>query len=237
MIAIPAIDLRGGACVQLVGGEPDDERVRLPDPIDVAARWRDAGFRRLHVVDLDAVMSSGRNDAVVARLLKTGDMQVAVGGGVRSTERVDALIASGADWVVVGTRAIEEPAWLDDLATRHPNRIVVAADVRGRSVVVRGWKEQLDVDVLELAARLDRLPLAGILVTAVHREGMMRGPDLDLVADVARTTKHRVIASGGIATIDDLRDLEARGAAACVIGMALYTGALDARTVATEFCA
>lgn len=235
MIAIPAIDLRDGACVQLVGGEFDDERVRLPNPVDVAAQWRDAGFRRLHVVDLDAAVGTGSNDQVLRRLANVDGLRAGIGGGVRSTERVTELLAAGADWAVVGTRAIEDPAWLADLSLQYPSRIVVAADVRRRSVVVHGWKRQLDLDILEVIAQLEHLPLAGILVTAVHREGQLGGPDLDLVDDVARSTAHPVIASGGISAIDDLRALAARGAAACVIGMALYTGALDARAVATEF--
>ena len=235
MIAIPAIDLREGACVQLVGGSYDRERVRLQDPVAVARRWYDDGFRRLHVVDLDAATERGSNASVVQQILETSSASVQVGGGVRSSEQVDALIAAGARNVVVGTRAIEHPEWLAELVARHPHAIIVAADVRGRAIVTRGWRTTLATDVAAFVRDVDALPLAGLLLTAVHLEGEMRGPDLTLVEEIATSTSIPVIASGGVGTLGDLRALAERGAAAAVIGMALYTGALDARAVAAEF--
>ena len=235
MIAVPAVDLREGACVQLVGGSFEDERIRVPDPISAAQRWSDAGFRRLHVVDLDAAAGVGANDAAISGILGRGNARVSVGGGVRTSERVADLLRTGADSVVVGTRALEDVEWLDAVVNRHPSRIVVALDVRDRSVVIEAWTKRIETSLGELATRLDTLPLAGVLVTAVHREGLMDGPDLDLVDDLVRMTRHPVIASGGVGTLDDLRALERRGASACVIGMALYRGALDASAVASEF--
>lgn len=235
MIAIPAIDLRDGACVQLVGGSYERERVRLTDPVAVARRWYDDGFRRLHVVDLDAATERGANAHVVEQILETSSASVQVGGGVRTTEQVDALIAAGARHVVVGTRAIEQPDWLAEIVEAHPLAIIVAADVRGRAVVTRGWSATLRKDVTDLVRDVEALPLAGLLVTAVHLEGEMRGPDLALVEELAASTAKPLIASGGVGTIGDLRALAERGASAAVIGMALYTGALDARAVAAEF--
>ena len=235
MIAVPAVDLREGACVQLVGGSFEDERIRVPDPMSAAQRWSDAGFRRLHVVDLDAAAGVGANDDAISGIVGRGNTRVSVGGGVRTSERVADLLTTGADSVVVGTRALEDAEWLDAVANLHANRIVVALDVRDRSVVVEAWTKRIETSLADLAARLDTLPLAGVLVTAVHREGRMRGPDLDLVDDLVRMTRHPVVASGGVATLDDLRALEQRGASACVIGMALYSGALDASAVASEF--
>ena len=235
MIVIPAIDLRDGACVQLVGGAYDRERVRLADPGAVARRWYEDGFRRLHVVDLDAATERGSNAAVVKQILESSRASVQVGGGVRTTAHVDALVAAGARHVVVGTRAIEEPGWLAEIVTRHPRAIIVAADVRGRSIVTRGWQITLSTDIAVFVRDLDALPLAGLLLTAVHREGEMRGPDVALVAEIAALTSIPVIASGGVGSVDDLRALAQRGAAAAVIGMALYTGAIDPRAVAAEF--
>jgi len=235
MIAIPAIDLRGGACVQLVGGSYDRERVRLEDPVAVARRWYDDGFRRLHVVDLDAATERGSNARIVEQIIETSRASIQVGGGLRTSEQVDALIAAGARHVVVGTRAIEDPDWLAEIVARHPREIIVAADVRERAIVTRGWKTTLSKDVAEFVREVASLPLAGLLLTAVHREGEMRGPDLALVEEIAASTAIPVIASGGVGTIADLRALAERGAAAVVIGMALYTGALDARAVAAEF--
>jgi len=235
MIAIPAIDVRGGACVQLVGGSFEHERIRLPDPLDAARRWSDTGFSRLHVVDLDAAAGVGANDDIINSIVSGRDRAVSVGGGVRTSERVAQLLAAGAESVVVGTRALEDPDWLDAIADRHRERIVVALDVRDRSVVIDAWTRRVETPLEELTSRLDALPLAGLLVTAVHREGLLAGPDVALVKDVVRMTRHPVIASGGITTLDDLRALEQRGAAACVIGMALYSGTLDASAVAAEF--
>jgi phosphoribosylformimino-5-aminoimidazole carboxamide ribotide isomerase len=138
--------------------------------------------------------------------------------------------------VVVGTRALEEPAWLEEIATRHPNQIIVAVDVRDRDVVTHGWSSRLPLSIGHVIDRLRSLPLGGVLVTAVHVEGRLSGPDLPLVSTIVRRATVPVIASGGIATMDELRCLAATGAAGAVIGMALYTGALDACAVAEEFC-
>jgi phosphoribosylformimino-5-aminoimidazole carboxamide ribotide isomerase len=235
VIAVPAVDLRDGACVQLVGGAFDDERIRIPDGRAAAQRWSSLGFTRLHVVDLDAARGDGDNAGVVADILATRQAATAVGGGVRTAERVAALVDAGAERVIVGTRALEEPEWLEAIAARFPGRVVVAADVRGRTVVTRAWAHTLSIDLFELVARLNALPLGGLLVTAVHVEGQMKGPDLSLIEHTVRNTRHDVIASGGTATIQDLRDLQSLGASACVIGMALYSGAIDATAVAEEF--
>lgn len=237
MIAIPAVDLREGACVQLVGGEYAAERVRLDDPVAVAERWRNAGFKQLHVVDLDAALGRGDNAAVVQRILGLPGLRVTVGGGVRDTARIRTLVEAGAARVVIGTRAVEDPDWLESVVQDWPGRIVVAADVRGEAVVTRGWAATSDLAVGTLLERLAPLPLAGVLVTAVHQEGRLAGPDLGLVAACTAATDHPLIASGGITTLEDLRALAAAGAAAAVLGMALYTGHLDPDTVAREFAA
>ncbi len=235
MIAIPAVDIRDGACVQLVGGSYAAERVRLDDPPAVAREWARLGFRRLHVVDLDAATAAGNNETSIDTILRERTGAVQVGGGVRTTERVRQLVEAGASNVIVGTRALEEPEWLADVATRYPCVIIVAADVRERHVVTRGWTCTLARNVLDVVTALNVLPLAGLLVTAVHLEGQMRGADLALMEDVIEETDLPVIASGEIATLSDLHALERRGVAAAVIGMALYTGGLDARAVAQEF--
>lgn len=237
MIAIPALDIRDGACVQLVGGSYDAERIRIPDPGGVARTWTDAGFTRLHVVDLDAATGRGSNDRIVRDLIGLSDILVQVGGGVRSEDTIARLLEDGAEYVVVGTRAIEEPEWLHGIANQFPGEIIVAADVRERRVVTHGWEKLQRRDVLDVIEDLNDSPLAAVLVTAVHMEGQMRGTDLFLMEDVAEQSDWPVIASGGITTMNDLRALSDRGIAGAVIGMALYTGALDPRAVAGEFSA
>jgi phosphoribosylformimino-5-aminoimidazole carboxamide ribotide isomerase len=137
--------------------------------------------------------------------------------------------------VVVGTRALEEPDWLADIADDYPGQIIVAADVRDRRLVTHGWARTLATNVLDFIEDLDGLPLGGLLVTAVHREGQMQGVDLPLMEDVAETAHVPIFAAGGVASVRDLRALADRGIAGVVIGMALYTGALDPRAVAAEF--
>lgn len=235
MIAIPAVDLRDGACVQLVGGEYAAERIRLPDPLAVALDWEKQGFQALHIVDLDAATGRGNNRKVIELLLDRTDLTVQVGGGVRDRDAIQWLVDAGATYVVVGTRALEDHEWLTEMADEFPQQLIVAADVRERKIVTRGWTTTMHLDIDEAMERLSALPLAGVLVTAVHKEGLMGGADLALMEDVADATSLPVIASGGIATDADLRLLEDRGVAAAVLGMALYTGALDARAIAEEF--
>ena len=236
MIAIPAIDLREGACVQLVGGSYADERVRVKDPLDALKRWREYGFKSFHVVDLDAALGKGSNEEAIVRLLNhEPGLTFTVGGGVRDTGRVEAVLALGASYAVVGTRAIEDTAWLATVAERFPGRVVVAADVRGREVVTRGWTAGSARDIGQVLTELEPLPLGGLLVTAVHKEGQMEGVDLPLMEEVARTSRHPLYASGGVTTVEDLRELGRIGAYGAVIGMALYTGKLEAREAAREF--
>jgi phosphoribosylformimino-5-aminoimidazole carboxamide ribotide isomerase len=235
VIVIPAVDLRDGTCVQLVGGQPEQEMLRLDNPVEVAQSWARLGFDWLHVVDLDAAMGQGDNVELVHEILRDVDAEIQVGGGIRQTEDIDRLLDQGAKRVVVGTRALEEPGWLEEIATAFPGELVVAADVRERRVVTRGWARTLTRDVLSVVEELNELPLAGVLVTAVHREGKLGGTDLFLMEDVAEASTHPVIASGGITTLAELRGLAEGGVLAAVVGMALYTGALDARMVVEEF--
>jgi len=237
MIVIPALDLRDGACVQLVGGEYDAERVRLSDPVGVLRTWQRCGFTRAHVVDLDAATGRGSNAPVVAALLEATSLDVQVGGGLRSDHGVRAMLDAGARYAVLGTRAVEEPDWLREVAQRHPGSLIVAVDVKDDAVVAGGWTRTVARDLLEIIAHVNTLPLAGVLVTAVHVEGQLCGPDLSLAARVAAVSKWPVLVAGGVASLRDLNALASCGAAAAVVGMALYTGRLDPRTIAQEFAA
>lgn len=235
MIVIPAIDLREGACVQLVGGSYAEERVRRDDPIEVAREWTSHGFRRLHVVDLDAATGRGNNRKIVRGILDHSGVPVQVGGGIRDIESFEDLIEDGAEWIVLGTRAIEEPEWLAEVSEQHPGRVIVAADVRERRVVTRGWSRTLPEHIDDVVEELNAFPLGGLLVTAVHREGQLEGTDLPLMEDVAESSRFPVIAAGGVSTVDEIRALDHRGIWGAVIGMALYTGAIDPRAAVQEF--
>jgi phosphoribosylformimino-5-aminoimidazole carboxamide ribotide isomerase len=235
MIVTPAVDLRSGKCVQLIGGSYDAQAIEIDDPVEVALNWEAAGFRTLHVVDLDAATGRGENVGVIERILSAVKSEVQVGGGIRSTEQVEMMLASGARRVVVGTRAVQDSDWLSEIASSYPDRIVVAADIRDRAIVTHGWTGDVE-EKLELAiARLTGMPIAALLVTAVHKEGLMEGPDLQLMQDVVRESKVPVQASGGIGSMTDLRSLAGIGVASTIVGMALYTGKLNAIELAGEF--
>lgn len=235
MLAIPAIDIREGHVVQLIGGAYDREQVRLHDPVRIARQWAMAGFSRLHVVDLDAATGRGTNRDMVTQVLWEGAAPCQVGGGVRTEDDVRALLDDGAACVVLGTRALEDPDWLARVALEHPGRCMLAADVRERLITTHGWARTLPRDVLSVVDDVASLPLAGLLVTAVHREGRMQGTDLPLMEDVVDASPFPVFASGGIGSLADMRALEDRGVAAAIVGMAIYTGAIDPRVLAEEF--
>jgi phosphoribosylformimino-5-aminoimidazole carboxamide ribotide isomerase len=235
VIAIPALDLRGGACVQLAAGSYDEEVIRIPDPVGVAVAWRQYGFHHLHLVDLDRVAGRGNNALEIQAILGVTDVEVQVGGGIRSRESIHQFLSDGAQRVVIGAHALEDLDWLVEMSADFPGCIIVAADVRDRKILSHGWTRTQPKLVLDLVEDLNGLPLAGVLVTAVHREEAMRGTDLPLMEDVAEAAEFPVFASGGLGSIGDLRALADRGVAAAVIGMGLYSGAMDPWAVAEEF--
>lgn len=235
MIAIPAVDLRGGACVQLAGGGHNAERVRFEDPVAVARNFVEQGFGWLHVVDIDSALACGSNERVVREILREVDVEVQVSGGVRTEEQIDRFLADGVARVVVSARAFEDRWWLEEMAAKFAGKIIVAADIHDRRIVIPRRTHVTSWSVLDAIDDFNRLELAGVLVTSVHREGKVRGTDLPLMEEVAALSECPVIAGGGISTVGDLRALADRGVAACVLGMALHTGAMDPRMVVEEF--
>lgn len=234
-VAAPAVDVKAGRCVQLVGGRPEDVRVSLPDPVGVARRWYEAGFATLHVVDLDAALGTGDNLETVLEVVAATPADTQVGGGVRDEARAARLLEGGAARVVVGTRALDDPDWLVALARAHPGRVMVALDTRAGRVLRKGWTEESPLELSAYLWRLAELPLAGILSTDVGREGRMQGIDREGCRALLQAGTHRVWISGGVTTIDELDFLDRAGAAGAVLGMALYTGVLDPAEVATRW--
>lgn len=234
MIVVPAIDLREGHCVQLRGGSYDDELVRLADPVSVAERWRDLGFRELHLVDLDAATGRGDNAGIVAAVCALGGVDVHVGGGVRDDSAVTRVLAAGAASVVVGTRAVGEPAWLASIAAANPARVSLALDVKSGTLTTEGWRVQTTADPVDVAASVSELPLCQVVVTAVDVEGAASGPDLALVARMRAATTQRLAVAGGIASSGDLAALRGLDVDAAIVGTAMYTGVLDPETLSQE---
>lgn len=235
MQVIPAVDLRDGKCVQLIGGSYDVERIRYDDPVAVASDWTSRGFTRLHVVDLDAATGRGSNRQLIHEIIDPFSRETQIGGGLRTSEDAAEILDGGADRVVLGSRAMTDQEWLKTVAEKYPGRVLVALDLRGRRVVTHGWTEELDRVWEEIVADLNLLPLAGIVLTAVHREGLMAGTDISLVESVVAASTLPVQAAGGIGTVDNLRALARCGVTGAILGMALYTGAINPEEIAEEF--
>ncbi len=229
MMRIPAVDMLDHQVVQLVGGVPGTEVLRLPDPVAVALQWIEHGAPMLHVVDLDAALGRGNNDDHILDIINAADVPVQVGGGIRDRDRLDMLVDAGAARVVVGTKAIRDPTWLEDMAWEYPGILVLAMDTKGGMVQVKGWQEDSGASVDEIFDRTRDLPLNAVLNTNVDVEGQARGIDVAAATDFVRRCPHAVIASGGITTMADIDLLEQAGCEGAVIGVALYTGKLNSR--------
>lgn len=223
----PAIDLREGATVQLVGGDPSIEKIHEPDPVRVAHRWFGQGATLLHVVDLDAALGRGSNLDIVARILRAVPCPVQLGGGIRHLVDIQRRIDLGVGRIIIGTQGVENPDWLQLATEIYPGKIVLAVDARGEEVAVRGWQEGSGVSIRDVLRRVEDLALAGLLYTNVDVEGRLEGIDADAVERVVGATPHKVIASGGIAGMEDLDRLKSIGVDGAVLGMSLYTGRID----------
>ena len=237
MIVIPAVDLRDGRCVRLREGRAEAQTVFSDDPVATALRWRAEGGERLHVVDLDGAFAGApRQTALIAAMVAAvAPMPVEVGGGLRDLAAITAVLETGARWAVVGTRAALDPAFLKDVCREYPARIIVAVDARGARVAIKGWTEVVDETVVDMGRRAMDAGAAALLYTDVSRDGMERGPNLDDTAALARALQIPVLASGGVASVDDLvRLARIPGVEGTVVGRALYTGAVDLRDAVTR---
>lgn len=235
MKVLPAIDIKGGKCVQLVGGRPGTEKVEIDDVVGVALRWQEEGAEMVHIVDLDSALGSGDNGRLIERLIGELDVPVQVGGGVRSVAKVDRLFDLGSERVVIGTKAIQDREFAKDVSERHRDAVVISIDSAADQVLVKGWQETSGRGTLSVAKDLEGLPVWGFLYTNVDLEGRLRGIDPRPVAELVKAVRKPVIASGGITTISDLESLRTIGAHSAVVGMAIYTGAMDFKKVVREF--
>lgn len=235
MILLPAVDLRGGHVVQLVGGERDTEQVDLPDPVEVVDRWVKEGAEWIHIVDLDAAWGHKDNRGLIHDILRDKRIKAQVGGGVRTEEDLHGLLEAGARRIVVGTKALRDPLWLKAMARRYPDKIVLAIDARDGKVVAHGWQKDTGRDYIEVATSVAELPLGGLLYTAVHVEGRLQGIDRDGLKRLRSAVSLPILASGGITTLDDVTFLRDQGIDAAILGLALYLGRIrfqDAQSIA-----
>jgi phosphoribosylformimino-5-aminoimidazole carboxamide ribotide isomerase len=224
VLVIPAIDILGGRCVRLVRGDYANPTVYSDDPADVAASFAEAGAERIHVVDLDGARGLGDNQAAIEAIVRRKDVKVQVAGGVRTEAQLDKLVALGAHAVVMGTAAVREPRLLERCARKHTGQVLAALDVRDDQPAVQGWTENEPLKMGSLLARWDSLPLAGVIFTSIARDGTLEGPDLKTLRRVRAMTSLPIQYSGGVASIEEVRAAAAAGAAAVILGKALYEG-------------
>ncbi len=236
MIVYPAIDLKDGACVRLTHGAFDSAVVYETDPARQAARFREAGFRRLHVVDLDgALAGESCNGEAVDGILDATDSKVQTGGGVRTHAQIEAWLRKGVDRVVIGSKAAEDPTFAEEAARLFPGRVVVALDARAGVVTKKAWTESAGHRAVDMAKRFEDAGVAAFLYTDVDRDGALAGPNLEATAALADAVRVPVLASGGVAAMSDLDALSELPIEGAVVGKAFYEKRIDLAAVAARY--
>lgn len=232
MLIIPAIDLKDGKCVRLRQGRMDDSTVFSDNPVDMAAKWVDAGCRRLHLVDLNGAFAGKPvNGEIVQEIAKAyPDLPIQIGGGIRSSEIIESYLAAGVSQVIIGTKAVKEPEFVTEMCKAFPGHIIVGLDAQDGRVAIDGWAEVTDVMAVDLAKRFRDDGVSSIVYTDISRDGMMQGVNVEATVDLAQQGGIPVIASGGVTNIDDIRALAqvaGKGIFGAITGRAIYEGTLD----------
>ena len=231
MILFPAIDIRNGRCVRLTEGKFECETVFAEDPAEMAVRWADAGAEYLHVVDLDgALAGQSSNTEVIKRILAKVKIPVQVGGGIRTLANIEKMLALGVTRVILGSVAVRDPELVRAACHKFPGQVVVGIDAKNGEVAVEGWGIGGGIGAVELAKKMAAVGVEYIIFTDISRDGMLSGVNVEATAELAKTSGIKVIASGGVSSLAAIKALqlhEADGIEGCIIGKAIYTGALD----------
>lgn len=232
MLLIPAIDLKAGQCVRLRQGRMDDDTVFSDNPVEIADRWVAAGARRLHIVDLDGAFAGKPVNIEVIREIARAhpDLPLQVGGGIRDEETIERYLDAGVSYVIIGTSAVNEPHFVADIALEFPGHIIVGLDARDGKVAIDGWSKLSHHDVIDIARHFEQDGIEAIIYTDISRDGMLTGVNIESTLRLAQAITIPVIASGGVASLDDIRALAAvadEGVVGAILGRALYEGTLD----------
>ena len=244
MLLIPAIDLKDGKCVRLRQGKMEDVTVFSDDPVAVAGRWVEAGARRLHMVDLNGAFEGKPvNGAAIKAVAQAfPELPIQVGGGIRDEDTVQAYLDAGVQYVIIGTKAVSAPHFINDLCVEFPGHIIVGLDAKEGKVAIDGWSKLSHHSVIELAQRFEKDGVEAIVFTDIGRDGMMQGVNVDSTVELAQAIHIPVIASGGITNIDDIRalcEVHEEGIMGAITGRAIYEGTLDlaeAQKLADDMC-
>jgi phosphoribosylformimino-5-aminoimidazole carboxamide ribotide isomerase len=228
MIIYPAIDLRDGKAVRLVEGDFSEETVFDANPVDAAIRWQDAGAEWLHVVDLDGARTgSTANASAVSAIRSAVRVPIELGGGIRTAETARHYLELGVDRVILGTVAVSDPSLVESLVEKWGDRIAVGLDARDGKLATGGWLEQSEETAIDHALKLRLAGVATFVITDIRRDGKLQGPNLDQLKQAQFALQSGVIASGGVSTIEDVREVAALGVDGAIIGRALYDGRID----------
>ncbi len=232
MLLIPAIDLKGGKCVRLRQGRPDDETVFSDDPVGVAARWVGEGARRLHIVDLDGAFAGKPKNADVIRAIAEAhpDVPIQVGGGIRDEDTIQAYLDAGVEYVIIGTKAVTAPHFVADVCTEFPRHIIVGLDARDGRLALDGWSKLSNHDAIDLALQFEQDGVEAVVYTDISRDGMMSGVNVAATVKLAQAVNVPVVAAGGITTMEDVQalcDVAEEGIMGAITGRAIYEGTLD----------
>ena len=231
MIIIPAVDIKDGKCVRLIQGRMQEETVFSDEPVQMAQKWADAGAELIHVVDLDGAFEKRPQHVdVIEDMLKAIDVPIQLGGGIRNERTIHMFLDMGVSRVIIGTEALNNPRLVQQVARAFPGRIIVGIDARNGWVAIEGWTRTTRVNAIELARRFEDIGIAAVNFTDIFRDGMQTGPNIDETRRLAEAISIPVIASGGVATIQDiekLKTLEPIGVVGVITGRALYGGSLD----------
>ena len=232
MLLIPAIDLKEGKCVRLRQGDMNDETVFSDDPVAMAGQWVEQGARRLHIVDLDGAFAGKPVNAGIIHQIAEAypDLPIQVGGGIRDEDTVQVYLDAGVKYVIIGTKAVSAPHFINDLCLEFPGHIIVGLDAREGKVAIDGWSKLSNHDVIDMAQHFERDGVEAIVYTDIGRDGMMQGVNVESTVKLAQSIRIPVIASGGITNLDDVKalcEVEEEGIIGAITGRALYEGTLD----------
>ena len=244
MLIIPAIDIKNGQCVRLRQGDLNDDTVFSSDLLAVADQWVEQGARRLHIVDLDgAVSGEPVHIQTISEICnRHPSLPIQIGGGIRSLETAQSYFDAGVSYLIIGTKAVNEPQFIELLTSRFPNKIIVGLDAKDGNVAIDGWTKTSDKTVMQVAKWFEKMQVASIIYTDIARDGMLSGVNIESTFELAKSTSLPIIASGGVKNLDDIRALAALpkpGVFAAITGRAIYEGTLDfvqAQQLADELC-
>lgn len=227
MIIYPAIDIRGGKCVRLTQGRYDQITIFSDDPVSMAMQFQNAGAKYLHVVDLDAARGENENRKIIHNMAKSLNIPIQTGGGIRTMKDIETVLGYGIERVIIGTSAVKNPELVSEAVEKYGDRIAVGIDAKDGYVAIEGWEKTSSIKAVELATSMEAMGVSTIIYTDIATDGMLSGPNLYAMSEMIKKIGMNVIASGGVSSLKDIRDLKEIGAAGVIVGKAIYTGDVD----------